>query len=250
MTRASTGAAARAAGRGRRTTRRARPGRRPARRPAGRAPALLSSASPEASSTTPSARRSRSCGSRVEMCAPNHTPGIEPIRSVPASPKSTLPETRWASAATHSSTAAWATSVPTTRCGLSRKPRMRPMAISVPEPADVMPSTKPIEPPSATAATLCRVCIRNASRSRAAMSASASARSSTSAPVSSSAPPIDEQHERVEVVARGVAQAVEQPDADQRAPGTSRRPARTPSAGTRCPCVKCRQPPTVLVTAA
>ena len=65
------------------------------------------------------------------------------------------------------------------------------MAIRVPEPADVMPSTKPTIAPSVAAAILWRVCMRNAPRSRAARSASASARSSTSAPVSSSTPPID-----------------------------------------------------------
>ena len=61
----------------------------------------------------------------------------------PASAQSMFPETRCANAATHSSIAAWTTSVPTTRCGVSLNPRIRPTAISVPDPAEVMPSTTP-----------------------------------------------------------------------------------------------------------
>ena len=67
---------------------------------------------------------------------PTRTPGIEPIRMLPARPKSTLPPIQWAMPAAQSRTAAWKMSVPTTRCGVSRKTAIRMIAISVPEPAE------------------------------------------------------------------------------------------------------------------
>ena len=65
-------------------------------------PALVSSARPALSSTTPSAGRSPRSGSRVARWVPSQTPGSEPIRIVAVSSRSTLPENRWAIAATHS----------------------------------------------------------------------------------------------------------------------------------------------------
>ena len=63
---------------------------------------------------------------------------------LPASPKSTLPPTQWAMPAAQSRTAAWKMSVPTTRCGVSRKMAIRVIAIRVPLPAEVRPITKPV----------------------------------------------------------------------------------------------------------
>src|SRR5215210_6965460 len=65
------------------------------------------------------------------------------MSSVRASAKSTLPATTWASAAAHRRSAAWKTSVPTTRRGTSRKARMRKRAIRAPLPAEVTPSMSP-----------------------------------------------------------------------------------------------------------
>ena len=48
------------------------------------------------------------------------TPGIEPIRMLPARTKSTLPPTQWAMPAAQSRIAAWKTSVPTTFFGARR----------------------------------------------------------------------------------------------------------------------------------
>ena len=90
------------------------------------------------------------------------------------------------------------------------------MAISVPEPADVMPSTKPTEPPSATAATLCRVCIWNAPRSRAARSAERQRAQQHQRAGQQQHAADRQQHEGRRSRRRCVAQAVEQPDADQR----------------------------------
>ncbi len=56
--------------------------------------------------------------------------------------------------AAHRSTAAWKMSVPTTRWGVSRKTAIRMIAISVPEPADVIPITKPVVTPVAIAAMM------------------------------------------------------------------------------------------------
>ena len=47
-------------------------------------------------------------------------------------------------------------SVPTTRCGVSRKTAIRMIAISVPEPAEVRPMTNPVVRPVATAAMMWR----------------------------------------------------------------------------------------------
>jgi hypothetical protein len=46
--------------------------------------------------------------------------------------------------------------VPTTRVGTSRNSRISPTAINAPLPAEVTPSTKPTQTPSATAAILWR----------------------------------------------------------------------------------------------
>ena len=70
--------------------------------------------------------------------------------------KSTLPPIQCAAPAAQSRIAAWKTSVPTTRCGVSRKIAIRAIAISVPLPAEVRPMTKPVRTPVATAAMMWR----------------------------------------------------------------------------------------------
>ena len=75
---------------------------------------------------------------------------------LPASTKSTLPPTQCAIPAAQSSTAAWKMSVPTTRCGVSRKIAISAIAISVPLPAEVSPITKPVVDPGITAAMMWR----------------------------------------------------------------------------------------------
>ena len=105
---------------------------------------------------------------------------------MPARPKSTLPATTCESPAAQSRIAAWKTSVPTTRCGESLNSRISPTAISAPLPAEVTPSTKPTETPSATAAILWRRSISIVSRSRACIRFSR-ARTSVAVPVRSSA---------------------------------------------------------------
>ena len=72
------------------------------------------------------------------------------------SPRSTLPETQWARPALHSRIAAWKTSVPTTRWGVSRKTTIRARPTSAPEPTDVMPTSRPRTSPIATATTRTR----------------------------------------------------------------------------------------------
>src|SRR5947209_14148693 len=47
-------------------------------------PAFESSPRPDPTSTSPSEVRSRAVGSRTERWLPTHTPGTEPIRTVPA----------------------------------------------------------------------------------------------------------------------------------------------------------------------
>ena len=75
---------------------------------------------------------------------------------LPARPKSTLPPIQWAMPAAQRRTAAWKMSVPTTRCGVSRKTAIRMIAISVPDPAEVRPMTNPVTTPVATAAMMWR----------------------------------------------------------------------------------------------
>ena len=58
------------------------------------------------SARSPASARRPLSGSRADSALPIHTPGIEPMRIVPASARSTLPEIRCAIEATHSSTAA------------------------------------------------------------------------------------------------------------------------------------------------
>ena len=212
-------------------------------------PALLRRPSDDASSTTPSAARSAFCGTRVATLLPTQTPGIEPSSSVPMSAKSMLPDSRCANAATHSRTAACATSVPTTRWGLRRKPRIRPMAISVPEPADVTPSTRPIVAPSATAAALCRAFMTKAPRSRAEWSAIASARSSTSAPVSASVPPMASSR-KVSKLSPHASRRRSSSHTPTSAAGHDPIASHSAMRGNTVPLRKCRKPPTVLVTAA
>ena len=60
------------------------------------------------------------------------------------------------SPAAQSRIAAWKTSVPTTFFGVRRKTAISRIAITVPEPAEVIPITKPVVAPIATAATLWR----------------------------------------------------------------------------------------------
>ena len=67
-----------------------------------------------------------------------------------------LPPIQWAMPAAQSRTAAWKTSVPTTRCGVSRKIAISAIAISVPLPAEVRPITKPVVIPVITAAMMWR----------------------------------------------------------------------------------------------
>ena len=55
-----------------------------------------------------------------------------------------LPPTQCAMPAAQSRIAAWKMSVPTTRCGVSRKIAISAIAISVPLPAEVRPITKPV----------------------------------------------------------------------------------------------------------
>ncbi len=82
----------------------------------------------------PSAGRSAFSGILKARLEPIQTPGIEPIRMLPASARSTLPLIKCAIEATRSSSAAWKTSVPTTRSGVSRKTRISATAIGAPEP--------------------------------------------------------------------------------------------------------------------
>ena len=93
------------------------------------------------------------------------TPGTEPIRMLAARVKSTLPPIQWAIPAAQSRIAAWKTSVPTTFFGARRKTAISRIAITVPEPAEVMPITKPVVAPITTAATLWRRSISKPSRS-------------------------------------------------------------------------------------
>ena len=58
--------------------------------------------------------------------------------------------------AAQSRTAAWKMSVPTTRCGVSRKIAISAIAIRVPLPAEVRPMTKPVTAPVTIAATMWR----------------------------------------------------------------------------------------------
>ena len=75
---------------------------------------------------------------------------------LPARTKSTLPPTQWARPAAQSRIAAWKTSVPTTFFGERRKTAISRIAITVPEPAEVIPITKPVVAPITTAAILWR----------------------------------------------------------------------------------------------
>ena len=71
---------------------------------------------------TPASRK-RSGRSGMERVSrpPMRTPGIEPSRSQPRIPKSTLPAAQCAAPATYRSAAAWKMSVPTTLCARSGK---------------------------------------------------------------------------------------------------------------------------------
>ena len=84
---------------------------------------------------------------------------------LPARTKSTLPLTQWARPAAQSRIAAWKTSVPTTLFGVSRKTAISRIAITVPEPAEVIPITNPVVAPIVTAAILWRRLISKSSRS-------------------------------------------------------------------------------------
>src|SRR3954451_5117030 len=106
-------------------------------------PALIRSASPAPISTIANVTRSTAGSTRTDQWLPSQTPGTDPIRIVPARPKSTFPATTCDRPAAHRRIAAWKTSVPTTRCGLRRKRRISPTAISAPLPAEVTPRTKP-----------------------------------------------------------------------------------------------------------
>jgi len=119
-------------------------------------PSFATSVVPEAIRTIPSAIRRKAWGALTERLVPMMTPGTDPIRMLPASPKSMFPPTQCAAPAAHSRTAAWKTSVPTTRCGVSWKIAIRAMAISVPLPAEVNPITKPQVAPVTIAAMMWR----------------------------------------------------------------------------------------------
>ena len=62
--------------------------------------------------TCPARPAGSPCGTLTAKWAPSSTPGMEPSRMFPASPKSTLPPTQWAMPAAQSRIAAWKTSVP------------------------------------------------------------------------------------------------------------------------------------------
>ena len=211
-------------------------------------PALMSSASPAPISTTESVVRSTAGSTRTDQWLPSHTPGTEPSRIVPTSAKSTLPATMWARPAAHRRIAAWNTSVPTTRVGMSRKPRIRPTAISAPLPAEVTPRTKPTHTPSTTAATLWRRSRSMCARSRSCMRLR-NARTSVAAPVSS----------------RATARIVSRSSSNSRpaqssssvstytppiAAGTDPRAIQVDSCRSTVFWRQCLYPPTVLVTAA
>ena len=163
--------------------------RRRSPRPGCRRPALLSSARPAPSSTTPSAGRRPRSGRRVARC------GAEPDARQRADQDrgrqqqvDVAARTGGRSPATHSRIAAWKTSVPTTRRGISRKPRISAdrdqRAASRRE---VRPSTKPTDRAERRPR---RPCGASSSSTVVALAGAvgASARaSSTSAPVSSSA---------------------------------------------------------------
>ena len=85
------------------------------------APGGSSSLIPESESTSASETRSARSGSFTVSWLPIRTPGIEPIRSQPVAPRSTLPVTKWPKPATQSSSAAWKRSVPTIFAAVSGK---------------------------------------------------------------------------------------------------------------------------------
>ena len=125
------------------------------------APGGSSSLIPESESTSESETRSARSGSFTVSWLPISTPGIEPIRSQPVAPRSTLPVTKWPKPATQSSSAAWKRSVPTILAAVSGKATIITSPKNVPEPTEVRPTMKPPKMPIRTAIVLSRRCSRN-----------------------------------------------------------------------------------------
>ena len=119
----------------------------------------------------------------------------------------------------------------------------------MPDPADVIPSTNPTDPPSAAATILSFVLMTNARRSRASASVITSTRSRTTVPVSSSAVPIAISM-NVSNPLPHASRSLSSSQTPSSAPGHEPIASHSAMRGNTVPLRKCCQPPTVLVTAA
>src|SRR3954453_20880981 len=155
-----------------------------------------------------------------------------------------LPATTCASPAAHSNTAAWKTSVPTTRCGVSWKTRMSARPISAPLPTDVTPRMNPSTAPRPTATAFVRPSRVTAWRSRSSNLGRNSARPSVTAEVSNRAAATP--HSRPVSCSAATWSTRITPATDA---GTLPNASHTDTPMSTVPLRKWRQPPTVLVSA-